>query len=297
MVKITQMTLVLTALLTIGSTASAQEHVGLPGYMNPGQPMLRGGGQQVGCQIAGALRLTLNSMKCNCHASQSSKGGNLPDDPVCNSPTNTLANSGDTGAAYKLGARPSLGPIVDPAPRGSVDCSGFISAGLCRAGMPFKPGNDVSKCEDMTTRAMIEAIDRNQSCFMAIPAGAAKPVLKGGEIVVYPHAGKDIGHVFAVDRVGSDCHNVSIIQSESSKSGIGITTINGLSAKSDEQGMAHDDLLKLNCGEGLSATNKVKIVRFNPDKAGCTPQPNKHKLKNEGCVSSCKVGTMMDHDG
>lgn len=248
------------------------------------------GDLQFACQIAGALRLTLDSMKCDCNASNSCAGGPLPNDSGdCAAPASQSGSSAATGVPYRLGARPSLGATVDPG--SAIDCSGFASAGMCRAGTPFVPGQP---CKDLTTAAMLQALKSGNSCYEPVNAGSSQPNLQPGDMVVYQHSGQAIGHVFFIDRTNSsDCHDFSIIQAAGSKTGVGITDVGSHPATSDDQGMALEAAKDVNCGGSSQSGDRVQIVRFNPQKSGCELSPR--KLKNESCVDQCEVGRMMDH--
>lgn len=244
--------------------------------------------RKLACQLEASYRIVADAAHCDCGASKPKGAGSEPND-AGDCATSNDESSGGPGkaAAYKLGARPKLDKHdIQVAPGGQVDCSGYVSSGLCRAGTPFVPGK---LCADLTTEDMIKAVESGNSCYEPIPAAKdSKPNLEGGEVVVYPHAGKGIGHTFVVTKVDSnDCHKFEIMQSGGT--GVHASIVNGSCTKGDDQCKALEALEKVNCGAASNAKDNVKIVRYNENHPGNCKRDLTCKVQNESsCVGKCE---------
>lgn len=271
---------------TLVAQAHAQDRIANPFEYFGVNPTSNATSEQLknGCDIAASFRKAMDSLKCDCNISNQIKGGSMPSDGGdCAAP----AANGSTpqpAAVYGLGSRPSCGSVVDPAPSGKVDCSGWVSSGLCVAGIPFSPGQ---ACKDLTTQSMLESVNGGKSCYEAIPAGK-QPNLMPGDLIVYQHSGSSIGHVFTIDRLDTgDCKKFSINQSAGP--GVELSMASGSGGRSDDQGLAIEAAQKVNCGGSSSTGDRFKVVRYNDKKPGCAKQQPR-PLKNEACVKNCDVG-------
>jgi hypothetical protein len=111
--------------------------------------------------------------------------------------------------SQRTGRMTMEGNVIDGAPKGGTDCSGFVSGILCRAGARLKPNNN--DCGPVSTKQMIQWGTSGNDCFETFQM-TARTQLKAGCIVVWREVGSNYGHVILVQDSGDDPFRVSDIE-------------------------------------------------------------------------------------
>lgn len=251
------------------------------------------------CEASYIARLSLASMYGNCDAPSAAKGGGVPADSMCQSMPSK--NPGPLSQVWSQGGqcpkpyaqKPSYsqegkrceikGDMIDPAPGGKTDCSGFFTGVEARLGHRLQPGKDITS--PTTTAELVKLLSKGDSCYRLV-SGELLP----GDVVVYNDGEK--GHVYKIDRIsagGPGSCEFSIIESsggsDAQYGGPRVVVKGGESG-----GSAVSDSLGSNM-KGMSKScvakdgKDVKVARFDDKKAGCKGSPK--KFKNEDCVKSC----------
>ena len=171
------------------------------------------------------------------------------------------------------------GTIIDNAPNGKTDCSGFATGVLMRSGLRLEPNQDVKAA--LTTAQLTDMIKagKTKTCWNQI-MGEPHP----GDMCVYNTGA--VGHVWFVDRVDktskSKCTRIESTGGNDPKDG-GISIAAEGGASSDNKG-SNGGCNQKNSGNGVFCLRPTGA-------SGCTnPQADQFKFKNEDKVAQCDVG-------